>query len=251
MTRGVSEDRRGAFEALTDASTSARLVMGSWFADRAGAIAPIVELDGTNATSLVARTGRSAHIGHYDPLPADAEERTAHFADLAATAIANAEARQMLASRAATDELTGLPNYRSFHERLRTVPSCAGRGEPALEFQLRGPSALDGERWKPVGTYPLFYTRQVCDAAMYSVNYEQSTVKHAYPQDHIGLPPIARHVIYETLNSQVIRLVLGCMERLAAFPIYRSQLAECLVVRVHVAHEAGEQRRRLSQFFRR
>jgi len=137
-------------------------VMGSWFADPEGVIAPIVELDGTSATSEVARTGRSAQIGHDertsahvpgvrasvaapisvagklwgtvgaaamgdDPLPADAEERTAHFADLAATAIANAEAREMLASRAATDELTGLPNYRSFHERLHSEVERAKR----------------------------------------------------------------------------------------------------------------------------
>jgi diguanylate cyclase (GGDEF)-like protein/PAS domain S-box-containing protein len=137
-------------------------VMGKWFADPAMTLTPTVELGDTNAVSVVARTGSAARIDRYDGptalgdaaragvaapisiggklwgtvgaaatgdgrLPPHAEERTTHFADLAATAISNAEAREMLAGLAATDELTSLPNYRSFHERLHAEVERAKR----------------------------------------------------------------------------------------------------------------------------
>ena len=137
-------------------------VMGKWFADPSVTLAPLVELSEASAVALVARTGLTARIDRYDHptplgdaaragvaapisiagrlwgavsaaassdarLPANAEERVAHFADLAATAISNAEAREMLASLAATDELTRLANYRSFHERLRSEVERATR----------------------------------------------------------------------------------------------------------------------------
>jgi diguanylate cyclase (GGDEF)-like protein/PAS domain S-box-containing protein len=136
-------------------------VMGSWYANPVSKITPIVDLTGSLAAAIVARTGRSARVDAYEgaaamagasagvaapisiegrlwgavgvaatgdePLRADAEQRTARFADLAATAIGNAEARELLSSLAATDELTRLPNYRSFHERLRAEVERARR----------------------------------------------------------------------------------------------------------------------------
>ena len=146
-------------------------VMGSWFADPAVTVAPIIELDGTNAASLVSRTGRAGRIDHYESttalgdaahagvatpisvagelwgavgaartgegaLPVEAEQRATHFAELAAIAISNAEAREMLASLASTDELTRLPNYRSFHERLRSEVERATRHGRELSLVL-------------------------------------------------------------------------------------------------------------------
>ncbi|MDX6539977.1 MAG: hypothetical protein QOI71_1587, partial [Gaiellales bacterium] len=125
------------------------LVLGAWTADPAATIPSSVQLDGTTATGLVARTGRTSRVDHYDadavagigtttgvaapitiagklwgvvaagttresPLPANADARVARFAELAATAIANAEASDSLARLAATDGLTGVANYRTF-----------------------------------------------------------------------------------------------------------------------------------------
>jgi diguanylate cyclase (GGDEF)-like protein/PAS domain S-box-containing protein len=165
------------------------VVMGSWFADPAVTVTPIVKLDGTNAASLVSRTGRAAHIDRYESttalgdtaqagvaapisiagklwgavgaarvgegaLPPEAEERAAHFADLAAIAISNAEAREMLASLASTDELTGLPNYRSFHEQLRSEVERATRHARELSLILIDIDAfksINDEHGHPIG----------------------------------------------------------------------------------------------------
>jgi diguanylate cyclase (GGDEF)-like protein len=52
------------------------------------------------------------------PLPADAEQRVARFADLTAAAIGNAAALELLNTQAGTDVVTGLANHRIFDERL-------------------------------------------------------------------------------------------------------------------------------------
>src|ERR1700730_17703791 len=85
----------------------------------------------------------------------------------------------------------------------------------------REPSAVDMERRKTLGTDPGLYTRQVGDASMYSIDDKHRVVKDADPEEHIGAPPIARHVFDEAVDSQVISTVLGCVERLAALSIYR------------------------------
>jgi diguanylate cyclase (GGDEF)-like protein len=60
-----------------------------------------------------------------------AEERLREYADLIATAVANADDRARLDSEAMTDALTGLPNHRAFRERLVEEVSRAQRhGRP-------------------------------------------------------------------------------------------------------------------------
>jgi diguanylate cyclase (GGDEF)-like protein/putative nucleotidyltransferase with HDIG domain len=60
-----------------------------------------------------------------------AEERLQDYADLIATAVANAETRARMDAQAATDALTGLPNHRAFRERLAEEVARAQRhGRP-------------------------------------------------------------------------------------------------------------------------
>jgi diguanylate cyclase (GGDEF)-like protein/putative nucleotidyltransferase with HDIG domain len=62
---------------------------------------------------------------------AGAEERLQDYADLIATAVANAEHRARMDAEAATDGLTGLPNHRAFRERLTEEVARAQRhGRP-------------------------------------------------------------------------------------------------------------------------
>jgi diguanylate cyclase (GGDEF)-like protein len=67
-----------------------------------------------------------------DGLPEGAKERLAQFAELVALAIASADARARLASQAATDPLTGLPNRRVFDERLHDEVARARRHSRSL-----------------------------------------------------------------------------------------------------------------------
>ena len=63
--------------------------------------------------------------------PAEAGARLQEYADLIATAIANAEDRVLLARQAGRDPLTDLLNHRAFHERLAGEVSRAQRhGRP-------------------------------------------------------------------------------------------------------------------------
>jgi diguanylate cyclase (GGDEF)-like protein/PAS domain S-box-containing protein len=156
------------------------LALGVWMADPAARIPISLKLDGTTATSLVARTGRTSRMDHYDadavegnnttmgvaapitiagklwgavaagttsgtPLPADAEERLERFAALAATAIANAEASGALARLAATDGLTGVANYRTFRERLTVEGERAQRHRRPLSLVM-----LDVDHFKAI-----------------------------------------------------------------------------------------------------
>jgi diguanylate cyclase (GGDEF)-like protein len=154
-------------------------VLGVWTADPTTTVPRLVKLDGRHATSLVAQTGRAARVEHdeaavasgaptadvaapitiagklwgavgigttrSDPLPPGAEERVARFADLAATAISNAEAWQTLAHHATTDALTDLPNYRAFHARLSTEGARAQRHGRELSLIL-----LDIDHFKSI-----------------------------------------------------------------------------------------------------
>ncbi len=143
-------------------------IMSAWTADPNMPTPASVPLDSDNATSLVARTGRAAQVsrkdgatpiltpgvtagvaapiliaGHIwgavtaasttaDSMGPGSEGRAMRFARLAATAIANAEARELLAAQASTDELTALPNYRTFHSRLNTEVERATRHHRSL-----------------------------------------------------------------------------------------------------------------------
>jgi diguanylate cyclase (GGDEF)-like protein len=64
------------------------------------------------------------------------EERLREYADLIATAVANAEDRARLDSEAATDALTGLPNHRALRERLAEEVARAQRHDRPLTVAL-------------------------------------------------------------------------------------------------------------------
>jgi diguanylate cyclase (GGDEF)-like protein len=71
-----------------------------------------------------------------DAFPPEAELRLKDFADLIATAVANAEDRAHLQTQAATDVLTGLPNQRAFRERLDDEVARARRHGRPLTIAL-------------------------------------------------------------------------------------------------------------------
>jgi diguanylate cyclase (GGDEF)-like protein/PAS domain S-box-containing protein len=156
------------------------VLLGVWRASPAATIPSSIKLDGTTAISLVARTGRTSRMDHYDsdaaigsnatmgigapitiggklwgavaagttsetPLPANAEARVERFAELAATAIANAEASDSLARLAATDGLTGVANYRTFRERLTVEGQRAQRHDRPLSLVM-----LDVDHFKTI-----------------------------------------------------------------------------------------------------
>jgi diguanylate cyclase (GGDEF)-like protein/PAS domain S-box-containing protein/putative nucleotidyltransferase with HDIG domain len=144
-----------------------------------------IDLDDGTAVGLVAQTGRPARLDAYppggsfaveqaraglrsavaapirvggrlwgavaaatsapEPLPAEGEERVERFADLVATAISNAQAWETLARQAATDAITGVPNYRTFHSRLRDEIERATRHRRPLSVVL-----FDLDRFKLV-----------------------------------------------------------------------------------------------------
>jgi diguanylate cyclase (GGDEF)-like protein/PAS domain S-box-containing protein len=156
------------------------VVLGSWMTDPSMRMPSPIRLDGTSATSLVARTGRTSRMEHYESdavggdnttagvaapitiagelwgavavgvtndvsLPPDAEQRVERFAALAGTAIGNAEARDTLARLAATDELSGLANYRTFRDRLTMEGERAKRHDRPLSLAL-----LDIDHFKAI-----------------------------------------------------------------------------------------------------
>ncbi len=138
------------------------------------------------------------------------------------------------------------PIKERLRKRIEELPDT-----PETELLRRRASAVHAQRWKSVGTDSPLDARQICDPAMDSVDCEHDAVKHADPHDDVGRPSVTYHFIDETVNAQVVRLVLGDVERLAALPIDRAQLAERLIARARVAHEAGKQRRRPRQLLYR
>ena len=73
------------------------------------------------------------------------DDHLARFARLIGLAIANADARTALAALASTDGLTGLPNQRTFHERLAEEVDRARRNGRPLALAL-----FDLDRFKAV-----------------------------------------------------------------------------------------------------
>jgi diguanylate cyclase (GGDEF)-like protein/PAS domain S-box-containing protein len=96
---------------------------------RAGVAAPIRVGGRLWGAVGAATTGDAA-------LPANGERRVERFADLVATAISNAQAWDKLARLAATDGMTGLPNHRTFHTRLREEVERARRHGRSLSVVL-------------------------------------------------------------------------------------------------------------------
>lgn len=64
------------------------------------------------------------------------EEQLERFAELVGMAIANADARSQLTALASTDELTNLPNQRSFHDRLAVEVERAHREDRDLSLVI-------------------------------------------------------------------------------------------------------------------
>jgi diguanylate cyclase (GGDEF)-like protein/PAS domain S-box-containing protein len=108
-----------------DAAQAAAAVFGF----REAAAAP-VRAGGRVWGAVVAATRRRRR------LPEDAEARLARFAELVAIAVSATESRSQLTTRALTDPLTGLPNHRAFHERLRAEAARARRHGRRLSLAM-------------------------------------------------------------------------------------------------------------------
>lgn len=80
--------------------------------------------------------GALAVASSQDEVPMDAVARLGRLADLVALSLKNAEERQRLAERAASDALTGLANHRTFQERLREEAERAQRHGRGLALVL-------------------------------------------------------------------------------------------------------------------
>jgi diguanylate cyclase (GGDEF)-like protein len=87
----------------------------------------------TGATLWGALVVGANHPERFGP---GAEETLQDYADLIATAVANAEDRARLHSQAATDALTGLPNSRAFRSRLASEVARAQRNGRPLTVAL-------------------------------------------------------------------------------------------------------------------
>ena len=99
--------------------------------------APIL-VDG-RAWGMVAALRKSSEF------PRDDDKRIVRFAQLAGVAVANAHARERLATQARTDPLTGLANRRFFDERLAQETERANRHMRALSVML-----VDVDRFKAI-----------------------------------------------------------------------------------------------------
>ena len=80
--------------------------------------------------ALLAATTRDTPIG------TAAEERLERFTELVALAIANSESQARLVAQASTDPLTGLPNRRTFYERLEVELGRARRHGHTLSLVI-------------------------------------------------------------------------------------------------------------------
>jgi GGDEF domain-containing protein len=167
-----------------DPSVGLGVVVGGWSADGAQVTGQTVDLAGTSATARVYQIGAAAEIAEYanrasEPMleafalrsavsapiiaegrlwgsvglafaadtsiPADAEQRLTSFAGLVSLAISGAEALETLSRQATTDPITGLANYRTFHERLSSEVERSARHGRALSVAV-----LDLDHFKQV-----------------------------------------------------------------------------------------------------
>jgi diguanylate cyclase (GGDEF)-like protein/PAS domain S-box-containing protein len=154
-----------------DFSAGVGQIIGSWSSDDTTLTGRTIDLSATTAAAMVSRTGNPVRIGGYgggrsDPIvdgfalgggiaapiravgklwgsvsvafsthatiPDGAGERLVAYGELVAVAIAAAEALETLSRQASTDPVTGLPNYRAFHERLNAEIGRSSRYGRAL-----------------------------------------------------------------------------------------------------------------------
>ena len=159
-------------------------IVGSWSQAGADIADATVDLNGPSAAAIVYRTGEPVRLSGYSDrrsegilewfeldvaicapivvngrlwgsagvsfagdrvVPSDAEQRLTRFAELAAGAIANADAWDRLTVEAATDALTGLANHRTLQARLRAELEQATRHHRPLSLAI-----LDIDHFKAV-----------------------------------------------------------------------------------------------------
>jgi diguanylate cyclase (GGDEF)-like protein/PAS domain S-box-containing protein len=153
-----------------DASAGVGEVVGGWTADGSGITGQTIDLAGISGSARVYQTGAAVQVAGYadgssernrdefalggavcapitaegrlwgsvnaafaadTKIPTGVQDRLASFAALVALAISSAEALETLSRQATTDPITGLANYRAFHERLSSeVERSSRHGRP-------------------------------------------------------------------------------------------------------------------------
>ena len=111
---------------------------------RAGAASRPAATGSPRSTASARRSSSTARRGAWSsrcatgpgPFPREDEKRIARFAQLASVAVANAHARERLATQALTDPLTGLANRRAFDQRLAEETERALRHGRELSLML-------------------------------------------------------------------------------------------------------------------
>jgi diguanylate cyclase (GGDEF)-like protein/PAS domain S-box-containing protein len=158
-----------------DAATGVGDYVGGWSRGAEHLPGLTIDLTGNTASARVYREGRAAQVAEYGghsrdpfleefalgggfaapitvegspwgavgvalavgrPIPIGAHDRLSSFAELVAVAISSAEALETLSREAMTDSITGLPNYRAFHERLSSEVERSSRHGRALSVAV-------------------------------------------------------------------------------------------------------------------
>ena len=184
-----------------DAAAGIGDYVGGWSATGTQLTGQTIDLTGNTATARVYQVGHSAQVAGYgdhsaDPFldevragwrlcradlrrgrgcgepsvsrwppggrsPPDAQERLSSFAELVAMAISSTEALETLSREATTDPLTGVANYRAFHERLATEVERSSR-----HGRLLSVAVLDLDHFKQVNDT---YGHQIGDRVLAEV----------------------------------------------------------------------------------
>ena len=148
------------YRALSSTDPTAMRVVGRGFT---GGVAAPVNVDGRRWGAVIATTtgGRE--------LAADAEVRLERFAEMVSLAIAGAQLREELATRAAVDSLTGVLNQGEFHSRFAVEAVRAtrhGRSLALVVCDLDNFKHINDTHGHPVGDRVLRAVARAIEARM-------------------------------------------------------------------------------------
>ncbi len=145
-------------------------------------------------------------------LPGSAASVLERFAELTAVAVSAVHARERLADQARTDPLTGLPNHRQFHERLRSEAARARRHARPLSLAL-----FDVDHFKRVNT---LHGHQSGDATLAEIATRlRSNLREGEMLARTGGEEFG-WILVETTAEQALEAVERTRRAVAASPVF-------------------------------